>query len=45
MTLREVIEVAGGVRTGHTIKAVIPGGASCPMLREDESMSKWITTL
>jgi NADH-quinone oxidoreductase subunit F len=36
MTLREVIEVAGGVRTGHTIKAVIPGGASCPMLRADE---------
>lgn len=36
MTLREVIDYAGGVRTGHTIKAVIPGGASCPMLRADE---------
>jgi NADH-quinone oxidoreductase subunit F len=36
MTLREVIEVAGGCKDGKKIKAVIPGGASCPMLRGDE---------
>ena len=27
-TLRTLIEAAGGVRKGHTLKAVIPGGTS-----------------
>jgi NADH-quinone oxidoreductase subunit F len=32
-TLRELIfDVAGGVRDGHTLKAVIPGGSSVPIL-------------
>jgi NADH-quinone oxidoreductase subunit F len=36
VTLREVIyEHAGGVRGGRRIKAVIPGGASTPMLTAD----------
>jgi len=32
MPLREMIEKAGGVRTGHTIKGVTPGGSSVPVL-------------
>ena len=36
-TLREIIfEHAGGIRTGHHLKAVIPGGASTPMLVADQ---------
>jgi NADH-quinone oxidoreductase subunit F len=31
-TLRELVEMAGGVRTGHQVKAVIPGGSSMPLL-------------
>ncbi|MCX7668623.1 MAG: SLBB domain-containing protein, partial [Anaerolineae bacterium] len=35
--LREIIEEhAGGVRAGHRIKAVIPGGASTPVLTADQ---------
>ncbi len=35
--LREIIEEhAGGVRPGHRIKAVIPGGASTPVLTPDQ---------
>jgi NADH-quinone oxidoreductase subunit F len=35
--LREIIEGhAGGVRTGHRLKAVIPGGASTPVLTADQ---------
>ena len=29
---KDLLEAAGGVRTGHTIKAVIPGGSSAPIL-------------
>lgn len=29
---RELLEMAGGVRTGHQLKAVIPGGSSMPVL-------------
>jgi NADH-quinone oxidoreductase subunit F len=29
-------EVAGGVRGGRKLKAIIPGGSSCPLLRADE---------
>jgi NADH-quinone oxidoreductase subunit F len=37
VTLRELIEVyAGGVRDGHTMKAVIPGGSSVPILLPDQ---------
>jgi len=37
VTLREIIEEhAGGVRLGRQIKAVIPGGASTPMLTGDQ---------
>ncbi len=35
--LREMIYgVAGGIREGHTLKAVIPGGSSVPVLTSDE---------
>ena len=35
--LRRLIEeVAGGVRGGKRLKAVIPGGSSCPLLSADE---------
>jgi NADH-quinone oxidoreductase subunit F len=35
--LRRLIEeVAGGVRGGRKLKAVIPGGSSCPLLTADE---------
>ena len=36
LSLREVIEIAGGVKNGAKLKAVIPGGASAPMLSADE---------
>ncbi|HXH30426.1 MAG TPA: NADH-quinone oxidoreductase subunit NuoF [Bacteriovoracaceae bacterium] len=36
MSLREMIDHAGGVRGGKKLKAVIPGGASAPMLSADE---------
>jgi NADH-quinone oxidoreductase subunit F len=36
VTLRQLIERAGGVRTGHKLKAVIPGGISAKILRADE---------
>ena len=36
LTLRELIELAGGVREGHELKAVIPGGSSMPVLTPDE---------
>ncbi|MBZ0073072.1 MAG: NADH-quinone oxidoreductase subunit NuoF [Gammaproteobacteria bacterium] len=29
---RDLLEMAGGVRDGHTLKAVIPGGSSMPVL-------------
>src|SRR5208283_2370772 len=31
-----IYEVAGGIRGGKQLKAVVPGGASCPVLRADE---------
>jgi NADH-quinone oxidoreductase subunit F len=37
VTLRELIEgFAGGVREGRTLKAVIPGGSSVPILMPDQ---------
>ena len=36
-SLRKAIyEVAGGIPGGKKLKAVVPGGASCPVLRADE---------
>jgi len=29
---RELLEMAGGIREGHTLKAVIPGGSSVPVV-------------
>jgi len=34
--LRMINEVAGGVRGGRKLKAVIPGGSSCPVLKAEE---------
>ena len=35
--LRKIIEdVAGGMRNGRKLKAVIPGGSSCPLLTAEE---------
>jgi len=36
VTLRERIERTGGVREGRTLKAVIPGGSSVPILMPDQ---------
>jgi len=34
----ELLEMAGGVRGGNTLKAVIPGGSSTPVLTGEEMM-------
>jgi NADH-quinone oxidoreductase subunit F len=34
----KLLEMAGGVRTGHTLKAVIPGGSSTPVLTAEVAM-------
>jgi len=34
---RMIEEVAGGVAGGRQLKAVIPGGSSCPLLKADET--------
>ena len=33
---RMIYEVAGGIRGGKKLKAVVPGGSSCPLLSADE---------
>src|SRR5208283_6050851 len=33
---KAIYEVAGGILDGKELKAVVPGGASCPVLRADE---------
>ncbi len=35
---QELLEMAGGVRGGNTLKAVIPGGSSTPVLTPEEVM-------
>jgi len=36
-TMREIIyDYAGGIRDGHTLKAVIPGGSSAPVLTPEQ---------
>ena len=34
----DLLQMAGGVRTGHTLKAVIPGGSSVPVVPADVMM-------
>jgi NADH-quinone oxidoreductase subunit F len=34
ITLRELLEMAGGIREGHTLKFWTPGGSSTPMFNE-----------
>jgi NADH-quinone oxidoreductase subunit F len=35
ITMRELLEHAGGVRSGHKVKFWLPGGSSVPMLTDD----------
>ena len=35
ITLREILELAGGVRTGHKLKFWTPGGSSTPMFTDE----------
>ncbi|VAW97731.1 NADH-ubiquinone oxidoreductase chain F [hydrothermal vent metagenome] len=35
----ELLEMAGGIRDGHNLKAVIPGGSSTPVLLPEEAMA------
>jgi NADH-quinone oxidoreductase subunit F len=35
ITLRQLLELAGGVREGHTLKFWTPGGSSTPLLTEE----------
>ncbi len=39
MPFAELLEMAGGVREGHQLKAVIPGGSSAPVLPAEIMMS------
>jgi NADH-quinone oxidoreductase subunit F len=34
--LKSIYEVAGGIPGGRKLKAVVPGGSSCPLLKADE---------
>ena len=34
--MRMIDEVGGGMRGGKKLKAVIPGGSSCPVLKAEE---------
>ena len=38
-----IYDVCGGVRNGHKLKGVIPGGSSVPILRPTKSTSGWIS--
>ncbi len=35
---KDLLELAGGVRSGHTLKAVIPGGCSMPVMTAEQIM-------
>ena len=39
MPFSELLELAGGIRKGHTLKAVIPGGSSVPVLSGEVMMN------
>lgn len=36
VTMRELLDYAGGVREGHSLKFWVPGGSSVPLLTEDQ---------
>jgi NADH-quinone oxidoreductase subunit F len=36
ITMRELIDLAGGIRAGHTLKFFTPGGSSTPILTADD---------
>ncbi|MCH9719775.1 MAG: NADH-quinone oxidoreductase subunit NuoF [Actinomycetia bacterium] len=36
ITMRELLDYAGGVRDGHSLKFWVPGGSSVPLLTEDQ---------
>ena len=36
ITMRELLDYAGGVREGHSLKFWVPGGSSVPLLTEDQ---------
>ena len=36
---KDLLEMAGGVRNGHKLKAVIPGGSSMPVMPADVIMN------
>jgi NADH-quinone oxidoreductase subunit F len=38
LPFKDLLEMAGGVRDGHTLKAVIPGGCSMPVMPADAIM-------
>lgn len=40
ITLRELIDMAGGLHPGRTLKAVIPGGASAPIQLPDVALDQ-----
>jgi len=35
-TFRQVIDACGGIREGHRLKAIIPGGSSCAVMTADD---------
>jgi len=35
---KDLLEMAGGIREGHTLKAVIPGGSSVPVMRGENML-------
>jgi len=39
-----IYETAGGIPNGKKLKAVIPGGSSCPLMSASEIDIPWITT-
>lgn len=39
MPFKDLLALAGGIRTGHRLKAVIPGGSSMPILPADVMMN------
>ena len=39
LPFKELLELAGGMRNGHRLKAVIPGGSSAPVLPADVMLS------
>jgi NADH-quinone oxidoreductase subunit F len=38
-SFKDLLELAGGIRTGHVFKALIPGGSSVPVLTAEKAMT------